>query len=234
LVGLALPAALFARSTPESMGLAVEPVEQDPDSAGAESGGAPLAVALKTPLFWVLALAASLFNLAWSAITLFNESILAERGFDQQAFVLVMAILVFVGLPANLLTGWAAQRHSSTRLLAVGLALLAVSLASFPWVETSWQVVLYASALGAAGGIVTVLFFTAVPQAFGRRHLGTLQAAVQVCTVVSSAVGPVVLTQGKRTTGSYTPFFLSTAALALVLGLAAWAAPQPGRGSTVD
>jgi MFS family permease len=225
IVGLALPAALVAHSTPESLGLAVE---HDPAANQAEGASATLAVALRTPLFWVLALAASLFGLVWSAITLFNEAILAERGFDQRTFVLVMAILVFVGLPANLLTGWAAQRRGATPLVAVGMALLAAALAAFPWVTTLWQVLLYAAALGTAGGMVTVLFFTAFPQAFGRGHLGSIQAVVQVCTVLASALGPVVLTQTKRLSGSYTPFFLATGAAALLLGGIAWWTPRPG------
>ncbi len=223
LVGLALPALLLTRNTPESLGQS----DGWSDSADTPNRGCSLSAALRTPMFWAFGLGAALFNFAWSAITLFNESILAERGFDRDAFVQVMAVLVFIGLPANLLTGWAAQKHPAGRLLAIGMALLALSLVSFPFVATKLQVMLYAAALGASGGIVTVLFFTSFALAFGRAHLGAVQAAVQVLTVVASAMGPVVLTQMKAAVGSYAPFFFAAAPLALLLGLAAWRAPWP-------
>ena len=42
---------------------------------------ATLAAALRSPAFWVFGIASSLYGLAASGIGLFNESILAERGF---------------------------------------------------------------------------------------------------------------------------------------------------------
>jgi MFS family permease len=227
LVTLAVPAWLLTRDTPESLGMS-----DGKAAADADQHGVPLRAALRTPMFWAFGLGAALFNLAWSAITLFNESILAERGFDRNTFVQVMGVLVFIGLPANLLTGWAAQKYPPGRLLAAGMALLALSLVSFPLVKTLPQVMLYAAALGASGGIVTVLFFTSFAQAFGRAHLGAIQAAVQVLTVVASALGPVLLTQTKSLGGSYSPFFFVAAPLALVVGLACWWAPWPASAET--
>lgn len=224
LAGLALPSWALARNTPESLGLS----DEGPASEAADlQTGLALSAALRTPMFWAFGLGAALFSLTWSAITLFNEAILAERGFDRETFIIVMAVLVFVGLPANLLTGWAAQKYPAGRLLALGMAMLAISLACFPLVRTTAQVMLYATALGVSGGIVTVLFFTSFAQAFGRAHLGSIQAAVQVLTVVASALGPVLLTQIKALGGSYSPFFFTAAPLALLLGLAAWRAPWP-------
>ena len=53
--------------------------------------------AIRTPAFWVFAVGAGAFNLVWSALTLFNQSILEERGFDSRVAVNVLAMLVGAG-----------------------------------------------------------------------------------------------------------------------------------------
>lgn len=218
LLGLAPVGWLFARSTPESAGVEVEGGAA-PDSE--QRMDLPLGVALRQPSFWVFTLAMALFNMAWSAITLFNESLLLDRGL-QGAFVLVMAVLVFSGLPTNLVAGWLTTRCSMGRLLSVGMAVLAVALGSFPWVSTQAQAIAYATGLGVAGGIVTVVFFAIYGHAFGRQSLGSIQAAAQVVSVLASATGPVVLAEFKARQGSTDPLFLAMAAAAVVFALACW------------
>jgi MFS family permease len=226
LLGLAPFGWLLARSTPEEVGLPLE------GAAPHESRPAldlPLGEALRSPAFWVFTLVTALFNLVWSAITLFNESILADHGFDKAVFILVMAVLVFSGLPANLATGWVSSRWSMGRLLAVGMGVLTVSLATFPGVTTTWQVVSYAAGLGIAGGIITVVFFAIYGHAFGRRHLGAIQAVEQVVSVIASALGPLLLTTLRAWSGSYDALFLAAAGSAALLGIGCWIVKLPRR-----
>src|SRR5262249_2844147 len=81
IVGLALLAGLVDRSSPAAIG-----VDVDGDSvvtnyqADRIATSAPLGEALRSPAFWVVALASSLYGLVASGIGLFNESILAQRG----------------------------------------------------------------------------------------------------------------------------------------------------------
>ena len=79
LPGLALIAWWLARRGPEECGLAWEntatPATAEPTVSMTWSE------ALRTPAFWVFALASSTYNLVASGVGLFNESILTERGF---------------------------------------------------------------------------------------------------------------------------------------------------------
>ena len=125
-------------------------------------------------------------------------------------------------LVACLLAGWLASRWPLGRLAFLGMAVFAASLAAFPYVETKLQLMLYGAALGASGGVVTVLFFTVYGHTFGRAHLGAIQAFVQMITVFASALGPVILTMCKERTGSYTGMFTAAAPIAVVVGCAAW------------
>jgi MFS family permease len=199
LAGMAPLGWLLARSTPESIGLAVEggqassQPQWQAESRRPAAFDLPLTAALRSPAFWTFTLASALFNLTWSAITFFNELILEDHGLGNDTFRLVMPVLAVSGLPTNLVAGWLAGRWSMGKLLAVGMVVLAVSLAAFPWVVTTSQAVGFGLGLGVAGGIVTVVFFAVYGHAFGRRELGAIQAAVQIVSVFASAVGPWLL-----------------------------------------
>jgi MFS family permease len=228
LLGLAPLGWLLARDSPEQQRLAVEG-EAAPEARPALPG-LSLGAALRSPGFWAFTLSAALFNLVWSAITLFNEKLLDERGFNNATFIRVMAVLVVSGLPANLVAGWLAGRWPMGRIQAVGMGLLAVALAAFPWVRTETQVLLYAAALGVAGGIITVIFFAVYGHAFGRAHLGAIQAVVQVVSVLASAAGPVLLTWYRAATGSSDGLFHAAAPAAVALGLAVRVVRLPSAG----
>jgi MFS family permease len=234
LLGLVPLGWLLARSTPEACGL---PVESEAASAtGAGRRDFTLREALRTPAFWAFTAATSFFNLTWSALTLFNQSILNEQGFDRTldvggsqvtVFVLVMGLLTASGLVSNLLGGWAAARWPPGRLLGVGMLILAGSLIVFPWLQTVRDVTLYALTLGLASGLIVVVHFAAYPELFGRAHLGQIQGVGQVVSVFASALGPVLIAAGREWTGSYDLLFFVAAPTAALLGVVAWCVPLP-------
>ena len=116
-------------------------------------------------------------------------------------------------------------------ILAVAMAVLAGSLFAFPFVSTLVQVYAYAVAMGVAGGMITVLFFTVWGQAFGQKHLGTIQGAAQLLTVLASAAGPLMLAVAKRESGSYLPLFFWLAVVSAGFAVAAAFTRLPKRAS---
>jgi hypothetical protein len=206
--------------------------DQVPAGAGrsAAAGGMPgrtLAAALLTPGFWVFALATSFYGLVAAGMSLFNQSLLAERGFDRGVFLTVTTATPLVGLAANLLAGWLATRIRLGVVLAAGLLIQAAALAAFPSVSTLAQVYAYAAAMGVAGGVLTVVFFTVWRQAFGPANLGQIQGAAQLLTVLASAAGPLVLAAGQRAYGSYAPVVQNLAVVAAAFAAAALLVPLP-------
>lgn len=228
LAALALLGGWLTRSTPESAGVTPDPPAAEIDT-GADQRDFTLRQALLTPAFWVFVLGTSMFNLVWSAITLFNESILAERGFAPDVAVQTMGILTGVGLVTNLLCGALIAPRRIGPLLGVGLTVLAIGLASFPSLQTLTGVRLYAAALGATGGIVTVVFFAAWAHAFGRGHLGRIQGAAQVTSVFASAIGPVLMAESQARSGSYEAIFFTLAGGTALLAAASFLVPLPNR-----
>ena len=225
-VGLALAAVfapafwLLVRSTPEAAGIAVEGGAASPQ-ARAGAPGATLRQALGTPAFWVFALASSAYGLVASGIALFNESILAERGFDPATYHRTLVVTALTALLGNLAGGALAARGSLRRLLVAAMLLLAGSLFALPRVSTQAHVMAYAVVMGLAGGFVMVVFFAFWGRAYGRDHLGRIQGAAQALTVLASAVGPLLLARCVAWTGSYAAAFHALAAVVAMLAAAA-------------
>lgn len=191
--------------------------------------------AVATPAFWTFSVGAALYGLVASGIGLFNESILAERGFGPGVYYQTLIVTALTALIGNFGGGWLATRISLPNLLAISLSVLAAGLAALPQVTTIAQVMAWAVAMGLGGGLVMVLFFSVWPRVYGRAHLGRIQGAAQAMTVLASAIGPLLLAWCIEWTGSYAGMFN---VLAAVIGLAAGAAlvtplPAPRRNPTV-
>jgi cyanate permease len=230
--GLAPIAWLFDRSTPEAMGLEVDGggmTQEEPAIVGIQ---ATLGDALRSPAFWVFALASSIYGLVASGIGLLNESILVERGFTPDIYYRALAVTAITGLLGNFaagaLAGRRAARAPSLRsILVTALLVLAAGLAGLAHVTTVAHVMAQAVAMGVAGGFIMVVFFSFWGRAYGRAQLGRIQGAAQAMTVVASAIGPLFLAMWSETTGSYAMAFYVLAVVVAVLALAAAAVPVP-------
>jgi MFS family permease len=187
------------------------------------------AQALRSPAFWIFALSSSVFGLVYSGIALFNQSILEQRGFDATTYYNVLVLSTMIGLAANFAGGWLASFWAIQKLMCVGMVVLGVALVSLPMVRTQAHVTAYALTMGVAGGIVTVVFFSVWGQVFGRTHLGKIQGYAQMMTVLASAVGPLLLAETLKSTGSYDLIFNSLAAAVAILALGCWLTPLPRR-----
>ncbi len=217
---------LMVRSVPEAEGM-----QLDGDSADGHLDLTDLSTweAVCSPAFWVFALSSSVFGLVYSGIALFNQSILAQRGFDATTYHIVLVISTMVGLVANFAGGWLATRWSIQKLMGAGMGVLAVALMALPQVRTFTHVVLYGIAMGVSGGVVTVVFFSVWGQVFGRSHLGRIQGCAQMLTVFASAVGPLLLAETLRQSGSYNLIFQVLAVTVVLLGVACWFVAVPSR-----
>ncbi len=214
-LGLAPIGGLLGRRSPESMGLAIDGDTADqPHQPHPPQSGYTWQQAVATPAFWLFSVGTALYGLVASGIGLFNESILAERGFGPDVYYQTLVVTAMTGLLGNFGGGWLAMRMSLPQLMALSLFVLSAGLAALPHVTTISQVMAWASAMGLGGGLVMVLFFSVWPRAYGRKQLGVIQGAAQAMTVVASAVGPLLLAWCVEWTGSYnTVFYLLAASI---------------------
>jgi len=225
-VGLLAPVAwLLVRDKPSG---------EDVEALTLQPSDLTLGEALRTPAFWLFALASAAFGLVYSGIALFNQSILELKGFPAETYHRTLVVSTMVGLVCNFAAGWVGQRWPMQRLIGIGMTVLALSLAGLPLVRTPLHADLYAAAMGASGGIVTVVFFSVWGQVFGRSHLGRIQGCAQATTVVASAVGPLLLAETLAATGSYDLLFFGLAVAVALLGASSWVVPTPARRGLVS
>jgi MFS family permease len=222
LLGLAPLGWLLVRRTPEACLLSPDGESPVENRSAEVPAGDTLWQALSTPSFWVFGLASAVYGLIASGIALFNESILAERGFDAATYHRSLVIVALTALVGNFFGGWLTSKWSMNRLLALAMGLLAGSLVSLPHVRTQAHVAVYAVVMGLAGGFVIVIFFSFWSRAFGRAHLGKIQGSAQALTVVASAIGPLLLAECVSRTGSYAVMFYLLTLVVIVLGFSAW------------
>lgn len=233
LLGLVPLGWLLVRRSPEACGITPDGEGEAEAVAEEEKDGHTLRQALATPAFWVFGLSSAVYGLIASGIALFNESILAERGFDAGVYYRSLVVVAMTSLVGNFLGGWLASKWSMGRLLALAMALLACSLLALPHVKTEAHVAAYAVVMGLAGGFVIVIFFSFWSLAYGRSHLGRIQGAAQSLTVVASAVGPLLLAECVTRTGSYAAMFYLLALVVCALGLSAWFVSLPPERSPI-
>jgi predicted MFS family arabinose efflux permease len=227
--GLAPLSLLLVRNSPESCALQPDVDLSRTHDNDEGTFSFTLTQALLTPGFWVFGIASAVYGLIASGIALFNESILAERGFDASTYHRSLVIVALTSLVGNFLGGWLMSRGPMNRLLALAMILLAGSLLALPHVRTQTHVAAYAFVMGLAGGFVIVIFFAYWSRAYGRAHLGKIQGAAQALTVIASAIGPLLLAEGAARTGSYAAMFYALTSIVLVLALSAWFVKVPER-----
>src|SRR4030095_5631567 len=98
---------------------------------GTEASGQPVDTtgyrwteALRTPTFWIFAIGTSLYGLVASGIGLFNESILAQRGFGPEIYYQTLVVTALTALIGNFGGGWLATRVQLGTLMAIALMVL--------------------------------------------------------------------------------------------------------------
>jgi MFS family permease len=198
--------AVFALSV--TAGLIARRPRLDEAAGAPDHSGFTLWQALATPAFWLFGLTVSIWGMIASGVTLFNEDIFKERGFDRDLFFNVLATVGWVALGSKFFFGWLVNHVRLTRLLAACLVIAALSLCGLPFATEAWHAYLYGVGLGIASGAVALIFFAAWGTLYGRRALGRIQGVAQMLTVFASAAGPLVISLSKRATTSYTAIFL--------------------------
>jgi MFS family permease len=202
-------------------------VKKSGEEEGFKQHAVTMRQALGTPAFWVFAVASSMYAFVSSGMSLFNQSILSERQFDASVYYNLLAISTLAGLLGNLGAGWLATRTTYGRLMAIAMTIYALALVTFPWVSNLYQVFAYGIAIGACGGIVTVVFFGVWSYMFGRRNLGKIQGLAQLATVLASAAGPLAFAESMQRFQSYTPVFWMLAPVIAIIATVSWIVRVP-------
>ena len=236
---------LLFRESPEECGLrmdglAAEPDEEDGESetGGAGSAGAPAAErrddftraeALRTTAFWIVVLGIGSQAMVGTGITFHIVSLGAENGLSEAGAVAIFLPIAVVSAGVGFLVGAAVDRYPVRWLIMVMMAAQTVMFGSMAHFGDPWIRVLAIVGWGTASGFYGPLTVAAMPNFFGRTHLGAIQGAMMSSIVIASALGPSALAALRDAFDSYAPALYIMVTIPLAVFLTAPFTREPRR-----
>ena len=147
--------------------------------------------ALKSPIFWALAVALTAYWAVFSAFIFHAYPLLLERGFDTQAVVFAMAVIGPAQV-AGRIAIWVFARGVQIRVIGSLVVLV------FPFVFLGLivtppllpEIALIAATYGAANGIMTIVRGLVVPEMLTCDAYGAINGALAVPTIIAKAAAP--------------------------------------------
>ena len=239
-----LPLVLLIRRSPESMGLRPDGDRAPSHDASADVPGRvhPLAdgheftarEALRTPVFWLLAIFHGLRNIPYSGVTVHLVPLLVWKGLDQPTAAVFVGVTALCTVIVRPLTGWLGDRHSKQKIGAVGVLLGALGLAVLTYSDGAvWSLLVFAILFSFGDGINSVTW-ALVGDFFGRAHFATIRGWIGMLQSIASMPAAVFTGWIYDQTQSYTyaliPFIVSYG----VAGLILWGLPHPERPTRLE
>ena len=243
LLAVMLPAGLiFFRDRPEDYGLLPDGARSEDDAswsggetgvglAAHKEGNWTSAQAIRTPIFWVLALGGACISMLTTGLLFHMVSIFGDSGLSAQAAAAVFVPISITGAVAALGAGLLVNRVPLRLMLALSLLLQIVSLVMGPRLSGVPMALAYGAILGLTSGLMRTVTGVAWAHYFGRQHLGAIAGLAATIGQAGSALGPMPLGIARDLMGRYDTALLVSAALPLALAVACLVVRAPQRSA---
>lgn len=232
---MVIPAAvLFARDTPEEMGLHPDGVDHRPlhEAVTVSQDGVDARRVLSSLTFWLLALPLTTAPFVVTALVFHQAAIFEEQGLSATVAAAVFVPFAITTGVSSTLAGFAVDRLGPRPLFVLSMLLLLAALAASLLIDSAPAAVLYACVLGTGSGVQRIVQSVVWAHYYGRRGLGRVQGSATSIMILMSAIGPLPLAAIQAATGSYGPGIALMAALPVlsIVGILLARAPQSGNG----
>jgi MFS family permease len=243
---VAIPLALVVRNSPAELGLRPDgDPPPDEKSGGAASASGPdvrapgpatpgeytLKQALKSSVFWMLALAFFFFGMAHSTVTVHTVPALTDAGIPETQAAVSFGLLTLVSVIGRLSFGYLGDHVSKRYLFMVAYTLTGLGLLVLMNAETMGMVYLFIFLFGVGFGGTVPLMPAIRAEYFGLAALGKIQGFMNPVMMAAGAVGPIFAGSVFDATGSYRISFLVTGLLTFCAVIAMFfarpASPEP-------
>ncbi len=203
-----LPIGLFVvRNSPSDVGQVVDgqAAQSGEPSPSTEETGVRPGVALRTPLFWVLATAFMLFFFGVFGLLVHQIPFFESVGVSRRTATAIVSISAGTSILTRLAFSWYADRVARFETVAMALAVVLMASMVALLVDSGpagiGVFLLLWIAGRSAGPIMEALLLT---RAFGARYFATLLGAVVVVETVGQILSPAIAGAIFDATGSYT------------------------------
>jgi MFS family permease len=196
-----------------------------------EQADATLHGALRTPAFWYLMVALTLFAFGASALWSHLMPAFQSKGLSEAQ---ALAVVVWIGpaqVAGRFAYAWFGRTFTLYRLGQFVMLGLPMALALFAWSTTVAPMLLFALLFGTVNGLVTLVRGGLMPEYFGRAHIGRIGGLLSGVSLVARAAAPLGAATALLVLPGYTAVMLVFALLGLVALLAFCLAGPPLRES---
>lgn len=236
-VMLIIPAIVFLRTSPESIGLLPD---GDSKKSIEDSDGSTRPTlkteynwtakqATRSKVLWLLTFALAAQSLVGTGVAFQQVSIMTSKDLSIGAAAGVFGIMAPAAIGGQFLAGYLANRFAVRYLIAIGQIGLVSAMVLLLGTTELWHAYAYGVVLGTVQGFLMNLNQSVWPAYFGRKHLGSIRGITNFGTMASAAVGPLPLALSIDLTGSYTVGLFAYMALPPLCAMAALFAGNPSR-----
>lgn len=176
--------------------------------------------AMRTQPYWMLVIAWAGTHIIQGALNIHIIPFLTDRGIEPVIASGMMAMMVFVTIPARFLGGVLADRFRKNRmqfLLAGAYLLQAIGITAFLLNQTTAMVYVFLILYGFGNGATVPLKLTMQGRYFGRKAFASIQGTAIMFGAPASFIAPIYAGWIYDITGSYVIAFITLAALAALV-----------------
>lgn len=232
---LIIPAFLFVRRSPESVGLLPDGVKTQAElEAARKSGRNPetsrswtLHQAMRNRALWLLMFAGIAQSLIGTGVMFHQVQIMTDKGLSSAVAAGVFGVTAPALLVGQFISGYLAGKFAERHLIAIGQGFILVSILLLFTVSAAWQAYLYGAVLGLSMGFLMNNMQSVWPAYFGRQHLGSIRGITNFGMMAAAAIGPLPLAASFDLTGSYTTGLIIYLTLPPLCAVAALGAGEP-------
>jgi len=225
IVAIVLPVSFILRHKPEHYGLlpdgqtAMERTEQDVIvSRKLQESDHGLKQAMRSRVFWQLAVAMICLLLVVSAVVTHVMPYLASIGMDRYTSSFVASAVPVVSVVGRIGLGWFSDRYDR-KLVAVGsFAIVSLSMICFGFAATGglWLVVPFCLLFGVGYGGAFALGGSLTSTLFGRSSFGVIYGLIMGIAIIGNMMGAPLAGWTYDTWGTYQWFWLVMAGVAII------------------
>lgn len=200
--GMSLIAWLFFFDTPESCGLPVDGYVHEREGKSGEIRGVTRARAIRSWTFWAVITVIAAHALVATGLSFHIQAIGSQAGMTLARAVAIFIPVSFISVPVSFISALLTERFRARYFVLCMAASQIVGYTSIYFLDTRIGYIVTIIGLGFSGGLMGTIQSAVIPKLFGRLHLGSINGTVTSAMVLSSALGPILLSSVNDMVGS--------------------------------
>ena len=190
--------------------------------------------AVKSPYFWLIALAGSGGFCAFSLATSQGVINFTALGFDTGVIVGAAAVMGIASLIGKLVIGLAADVVEPIRIMGAALVVLVIGVLCGAWASNPAMIYLYYICTGLGFGTIATNLPTTVANYFGVTAFSKNLSTVMLTTTIISSIIPIMAGALFDATGMCTTAFIVTAVIVAVCAVCAFLVRIPKKAAVAE